>query len=208
PGGTPTAAAAGRFLSEATFGSTDALIAQVQSQGYDAFLNAQFAAPMSSHLAFVDAAVAALPSPSPSPSATPNQPTLTMTNDAWWTNAISGQDQLRQRVAFALSKTLVVSINSAGLGNRPFALPTYYDVLVRDAFGNYRQLLEDITLNPAMGAYLNMLQHDKANPSRGTLPNENYARESMQLFSIGLYDLHPDGGLRLRASGFPIGNYH
>jgi uncharacterized protein (DUF1800 family) len=134
------------------------LIAQVQNQGYDAFLNAQFAAPMSSHLAFVDAAVAALPSPSPSPSATPNQPTLTMTNDAWWTNAISGQDQLRQRVAFALSETLVASINSAGLANRPFALPAYYDVLVRDAFGNYRQLLEDITLNPAMGAYLNMLQ--------------------------------------------------
>src|SRR3989440_2031929 len=85
PAGSPTAAAAGRFLSQATFGATDDLIAQVQSQGYDAFLNAQFAAPMSSHLAFVDAAVAALPSPSPG--ATPNQPTLTMTNDAWWTNA-------------------------------------------------------------------------------------------------------------------------
>jgi uncharacterized protein (DUF1800 family) len=207
PGGTPTAAAAGRFLSQATFGASDALIAQVQSQGYDAFLNAQFAAPMSSHLAFVDAAVAALPSPSPSPSATPNQPTLTMTNDAWWTNAISGQDQLRQRVAFALSETLVVSINSAGLGGAPFALPAYYDVLVRDAFGNYRQLLEDITLNPAMGAYLNMLQNDKANPARGTLPNENYARELMQLFSIGLYDLNLDGSLTLSSSGFPIATY-
>jgi uncharacterized protein (DUF1800 family) len=207
PGGTPTAAAAGRFLSQATFGATDALIAQVQSQGYDTFLNNQFAAPMSSHLAFVDAAVGALPSPSPSPSATPNQPTLTMTNDAWWTNAISGQDQLRQRVAFALSETLVASINSAGLANRPYALPAYYDVLVRDAFGNYRQLLEDITLNPAMGAYLNMLQNDKANPSRGTLPNENYARELMQLFSIGLYDLNLDGGLTLSSSGFPIATY-
>jgi uncharacterized protein (DUF1800 family) len=207
PAGTPTAAAAGRFLSQATFGATDALIAQVQSQGYDAFLNAQFAAPMSSHLAFVDAAVAALPSPSPSPSATPNQPTLTMTNDAWWTNAISGQDQLRQRVAFALHETLVVSINSAGLANRPYALPAYYDVLVRDAFSNYRQLLEDITLNPAMGAYLNMLQNDKANSSRGTLPNENYARELMQLFSIGLYDLNLDGSLTLSSSGFPIATY-
>jgi uncharacterized protein (DUF1800 family) len=207
PAGTPTAAAAGRFLSQATFGATDALIAQVQSQGYDAFLNAQFVAPMSSHLAFVDAAVAALPSPSPSPSATPNQPTLTMTNDAWWTYAISGQDQLRQRVAFALSETLVVSINSAGLGGAPYALPAYYDVLVRDAFGNYRQLLEDITLNPAMGAYLNMLQNDKANPARGTLPNENYARELMQLFSIGLYNLNLDGSLTLSSSGFPIATY-
>ncbi|MEA3197063.1 MAG: hypothetical protein QOF32_1115, partial [Gammaproteobacteria bacterium] len=208
PAGTPTAAAAGRFLSQATFGGTDALIAQVQSQGYDVFLNAQFAAPMSSHLAFVDAAVAGLPSPSPSPSATPNQPTLTMTNDAWWTHAISGSDQLRQRVAFALSEVLVVSINSAGLANRPYALPAYYDVLVRDAFGNYRQLLEDITLNPAMGAYLNMLQSDKANPARGTLPNENYARELMQLFSIGLYDLNLDGTLTLSSSGFPIATYN
>src|SRR5438045_1014642 len=130
PGGAPTAAAAGRFLSQATFGATDVLVDQVQSQGYDAFLNAQFAAPMSSHLAFVDAAVAALPSPSPSPSATPNQPTLTMTNDAWWTSAIAGQDQLRQRVAFALIETLVVSLNSAGRANPPFALATYYDVLV------------------------------------------------------------------------------
>jgi uncharacterized protein (DUF1800 family) len=208
PGGSPTAAAAGRFLSQATFGATDALIAQVQSQGYDAFLTAQFAAPMSSHLSFVDAAVSALPSPSPSPSATPNQPTLTMTNDAWWTNAISGQDQLRQRVAFALSETLVVSVNSAGLGAAPFALPAYYDVLVRDAFSNYRQLLEDVTLNPAMGAYLNMLQNDRANLTRGTLPNENYARELMQLFSIGLYTLNLDGSLTLSSSGFPIATYN
>ncbi len=208
PSGPPTAAAAGRFLSQATFGATDASIAQVQNQGYDAFLNAQFAAPMSSHLALVDAAVAALPSPSPGPSATPNEPTLKMTGDAWWTNAIVGQDQLRQRVAFALSEILVVSINSAGLGNRPYALPAYYDVLVRDAFGNYRTLLEDITLNPAMGAYLNALQNEKANPDRGTLPNENYARELMQLFSIGLYDLNLDGSLTLNSSGFPVATYN
>lgn len=208
PAGTPTAAAAGRFLSQATFGATDALIAQVQNQGYDAFLNDQFAAPMSSHLAFVDAAFAALPSPSPSPSATPNQPTLTMTNDAWWTNAIGGPDQLRQRVAFALHETLVVSINSAGLANRPFALPTYYDVLVRDAFSNYRQLLEDITLNPAMGAYLDMLENDKASADGSRRPNENYARELMQLFSIGLYNLNLDGSLTLSSTGFPIATYN
>ncbi len=206
PSGPPTAAAAGRFLSQATFGATDALISQVQNQGYDAFLNAQFSATMSSHLAFVDTAVGGLPSPSPS--ASPNQPTLTMTNDAWWTNAIAGQDQLRQRVAFALSEILVVSLNSAGLADRPYALPAYYDVLVRDAFGNYRQLLEDITLNPAMGAYLNMLQNDKANASGTRLPNENYARELMQLFSIGLYNLNLDGSLTLNSSGYPIATYN
>jgi uncharacterized protein (DUF1800 family) len=208
PGGTPTAAAAGRFLSQATFGATDALITQVQSQGYDAFLNDQFAAPLSSHLTFVDAAVAALPSPSPSPSATPNQPTITMTNDAWWTHAVTGPDQLRQRVAFALSEILVASMTGTDLGNRSYALPAYYDVLVRDAFGNYRQLLEDITLNPAMGSYLDMLQNDKANTSRTRLPNENYARELMQLFSIGLYNLNLDGSLTLSSTGFPIATYN
>ncbi|HVF70569.1 MAG TPA: DUF1800 family protein [Chthoniobacterales bacterium] len=205
PPGPPTLAAAGRFLSQATFGATETLIAQVQNEGYDAFLNNQFSAPISSHLTFVDAALGALPSPSPS--ATPNQPTLTMTNDAWWTRAVSGPDQLRQRVAFALSELLVVSATGSELGNRPFALPAYYDVLVRNAFGNYRQLLEDITLNPAMGAYLNMLQNDKANASRTRLPNENYARELMQLFSIGLYTLNVDGSLTLSSTGFPIATY-
>ncbi len=205
--GTPSPTDAARFLSQSTFGAADALITKVQSQGFDGFLNEQFAAPISSHLAFVDAAVAALPAPSPSPSATPNQPTQTMTNDAWFTRSIAGSDQLRQRVAFALSEILVVSLNSAGLGNKPFALPAYYDVLVKDAFGNYRQLLEDITLNPGMGAYLNMLQNDKGNASKGTLPNENYAREIMQLFSIGLYDLNLDGSLTLGADGFPIATY-
>ncbi len=203
--GTPTPTDAARFLSQATFGGNNALIAKVQSDGFDKFLNDQFAAPPSSHLAFVDAAVAAMPSPSPG--ATPNQPTVTQTNDAWWTRAIAAPDQLRQRVAFALSQIFVVSLNSAGLGNRAYALPAYYDVLVRDAFSNYRQLLEDVTLNPAMGAYLDMLQSDKANPAKGTLPNENYAREIMQLFSIGLYQLNLDGSLTLASNGFPLTTY-
>lgn len=203
--GPPTPADAGRFLSQATFGATDALIAQVQSQGFDAFLNQQFAAPISSHLAFVDAAVAALPAPSPS--ASPNQPTITMTNDAWWTHAVAGPDQLRQRVAFALHEILVVSVTTGNLGDQPYALPAYYDVLVKGAFGNFRQLLEDVTLNPAMGRYLDMLRNDKANASRTRLPNENYARELMQLFSIGLYRLNLDGSLTLDAAGFPIATY-
>ena len=203
--GTPSPTDAARFLSQSTFGATDALIAAVQNQGFDTFLNNQFATAPSSHLAFVDAAVAAFPSPSPS--ATPMQPSITQTNDAWWTYAIAAPDQLRQRVAFALSETLVVSLNSAGLANKPYALPAYYDVLVKNAFGNYRQLLEEITLNPAMGAYLNMLQSAKANPVKHTLPNENYAREIMQLFSIGLYQLNLDGSLTLNSSGSPMATY-
>jgi uncharacterized protein (DUF1800 family) len=201
--GPPTPTDAGRFLSQATFGANSALIAQVQSQGFDAFLNQQFAAPASSHLAFVDAAVAALPAPT----ATPNQPNLTMTHDAWWTHAVAGPDQLRQRVAFALHEILVVSVTTGNLGEQPYALPAYYDLLVNGAFGNFRQLLEEITLNPAMGRYLDMLRNDKANTSRTRLPNENYARELMQLFSIGLYRLNLDGSLTLDAAGFPIPTY-
>lgn len=194
PSGTPTVADAGRFLSQATFGATSALIATVQSQGFDAFLDAQFAAPLSSHLAFVDASGV-------------NPPTITQTNDAWWTFAISAPDQLRQRVAFALSEILVVSNSTGNLGNQPGALPAYYDVLVRGAFGNFRQLLEDITLNPGMGRYLDMLKNDKANASGTRLPNENYAREIMQLFSIGLYHLNLDGSLTLNSVGLPISTY-
>lgn len=193
--GTPTIADAGRFLSQSTFGATDALIAKVQSQGFDAFLNEQFAAPVSSHLTFVDASGV-------------NPPTITQTNDAWWTNAIAGPDQLRQRVAFALSEFFVVSNATGNLDQQPGALPAYYDVLVKGAFGNFRQLLEQITLNPAMGRYLDMLKNDKADASRTRLPNENYARELMQLFSIGLYQLNLDGSLTLNASGFPIATYN
>ncbi|MDP9004753.1 MAG: DUF1800 family protein [Verrucomicrobiota bacterium] len=194
PGGTPTVADAGRFLSQATFGANDALITKVQNQGFDAFLNEQFAAPASSHLAFMDAA-GIIP------------PTITQTNDAWWTYAISAPDQLRQRVAFALSEYFVVSNSAKNLGNLPGALPAYYDVLVNGAFGNFRQLLENITLNPGMGVFLDMLKNDKANTARTRLPNENYAREIMQLFSIGLYDLNLDASLTLSASGFPIATY-
>ncbi len=193
--GTPSPTDAGRFLSQATFGGTDALISQVESQGFSAFLDQQFAAPSSSHMAFVDATGV-------------NPPTILQTTDAWWTYAISAPDQLRQRVAFALSEIMVVGNTTGNLGNKVGALPTYMDVLVRDAFGNFRQLLEDVTLNPAMGAYLNMLKNDKGNPALGTLPNENYARELMQLFSIGLYDLNLDGSLTLNASGLPIPTYN
>jgi uncharacterized protein (DUF1800 family) len=193
--GTPSPQDACRFLNQATFGATSPLITQVQQQGFDGFLNQQFAAPASSHLAFVDASGV-------------NPPTMKQEMDAWWTYAVTAPDQLRQRVAFALSELLVVSTNSGGLGNHPDGMAAYEDVLLRDAFVNYRQLLEDITLNPAMGRYLDMLHSDKGNPAKGTMPNENYAREVMQLFSIGLYRLNLDGSLTLSAQGIPLDTYN
>ena len=110
PSGTPTVTDAGRFLSQATFGATEALIATVQSQGFEAFLEQQFTAPLSSHLAFVDASGV-------------NPPTMTQTRDAWWTFAISAPDQLRQRVAFALSEILVVSNSSRQPGQSARGAP-------------------------------------------------------------------------------------
>ncbi|MFN2509024.1 MAG: DUF1800 family protein [Chthoniobacterales bacterium] len=111
------------------------------------------------------------------------------------------------RVAFALSEIFVVSVRTDVFNGRPFAIATYSDVLVRNAFANCRQLLEEVTLNPAMGAYLNMLHNDKGDPKTGRRPNENYAREIMQLFSIGLHRLNLDGSLQLDANGFPIPTY-
>ena len=192
--GTPTRQDAARFLSQATFGANDPLISKVQREGFNAFLDEQFAAPISSYLAFVDAS-------------TPSLWSFQQTTSAWWTYAVSAPDQLRQRVAFALSEFFVVSRTPGSLGRFSDALPAYMDVLVKHAFGNYRQLLRDITLNPAMGEYLNMLLNDKADPTTGTQPNENYAREIMQLFSIGLYQLNVDGSLTLDSNGLPIATY-
>jgi uncharacterized protein (DUF1800 family) len=121
-------------------------------------------------------------------------------------NMVTGQDQLRQRMAFALSQIFVVSAVDVALLTKVNAIPAYYDVLVDNAFGNYRDLLEKITLHPAMGAYLNMAGNKKADAASGRVPDENYAREVMQLFSIGLYQLNQDGSLKMQ-NGKPIETY-
>lgn len=192
--GTPTPTDAARLLEQATFGPKSAQIAQVGTQGFDAFLNEQFNAPETYFLPYVDASGV-------------SPPGFTQVQEAFWNRAIAAPDQLRQRVAFALSELLVVSADSAGLGNEGVALAVYYDVLVRNAFGNFRTLLEEVTLNPAMGRYLDMLRNEKADPARGRIPNENFAREILQLFSIGTYRLHLDGSLAFSSLGLPIETY-
>jgi uncharacterized protein (DUF1800 family) len=121
---------------------------------------------------------------------------------AWWENALgstsnpsskTGNDQLRQRVAYALSQLLVTSNSAPVLASRGEALASYYDLLAQHAFGNYRTLLGAVARNPAMGVYLSHQGNRKANPSTGTRPDENFAREVIQLFSIGLYELNLDG---------------
>lgn len=125
-------------------------------------------------------------------------------NRAWWKQSITSPDQLRQRVAFALSQILVVSEQGI-LDENARAVAHYYDLLAYHGLGNFRTLLEKVTLNVPMGRYLDMFRNKK--PSASSIPNENYAREIMQLFSIGLNRLHPDGTLVLNAQGFPVPTY-
>jgi uncharacterized protein (DUF1800 family) len=193
PAGAPDPYAASRFLVQATYGPTPEMIVTVQSQGYAAWIESQFTRPLTSHLAYVDALPEA-------------DPWSWHARESIWKQAIVGQDQLRQRVALALSEIFVVSAEDDDLG-RAEPVATYMDLLNRNAFGNFRQLLEEVTLSPSMGAYLDMLGNDKEDPETGRNPNENFAREILQLFSVGLYKLHPDGTLRLDAEGLPIATY-
>jgi uncharacterized protein (DUF1800 family) len=190
-----------RFLTQATFGTTTADIATLQSQGYSAWLSSQMAIAETSHRAAADADAAAYPNTGQFPVTQSNR------QAAWWLISVTAPDQLRQRVAFALSEIFVTSDVASQLANQADGVATYYDLLANDAFGNFRQLLQDVTLSPSMGNYLNMLRNAKANPAKGTSADENYAREVQQLFTIGLSELQPDGTLMLDTSGLPIATY-
>ena len=126
---------------------------------------------------------------------------------SWWHNAIHGEDLLRQKVALALSELLVVSEDSK-LNADAFGLASYYDVLYKNAFGNYRDLLEEVTYHPAMGYYLSSINNEPTNEEENIHPDENYAREIMQLFTIGLYELNQDGTLILDEDEMPIETYN
>ena len=119
-------------------------------------------------------------------------PNAAMWRIAWWDHVMKGDDQLRQRVALALSEILVLSDKSQ-LENTPHGLAAYYDILAGNAFGNYEDILNQVTLNPSMGFYLSHINNPRTIPLQNTRPDENYAREIMQLFSIGLYELQNDG---------------
>ncbi|NNM01302.1 MAG: DUF1800 family protein, partial [Gammaproteobacteria bacterium] len=125
--------------------------------------------------------------------------------DRWWYNAIEGPDQLRQRVALALSEIFVVSDRNAELIGRPEALASYMDMLSRNAFGSYRQLLEDVTLHPSMGLFLSSIRNRPPGP--GIDPDQNYAREALQLFSMGLVQLRPTGRPERDGDGNTIPTY-
>ena len=195
-----------RFLNQATYGATETEVQRLiglgnASTGYARWIDEQMAQPASLQLPAVQAAFANLTNPA--------QMIGTLNADRqeiWFRNSIRGPDQLRQRVAFALSEIMVVSQQSA-LQNMPYALADYYDLLARDAFGDFRQLMQDVTLHPAMGVYLNMLGNQKPDAANNIRPDENYARELLQLFTVGLVELNADGMVRKGTDGVPLPTY-
>ena len=193
-GQTVSAVEAARFLDQASWGPTPASISQVQQMGITKWLNAQFALNTSD-----------LPDQPILNSAGKSNNNLAPVQAAFFQNTVTGQDQLRQRVAFALSQIWVVSATS-GVPNA-YAYPPYWRIFRDNAFGNYRDLIKAVTLNPAMGKYLNMANNNKANAAKGTAANENYGRELMQLFTLGLTQLNLNGRPLLDANGNSIPTY-
>jgi uncharacterized protein (DUF1800 family) len=189
--------AAVRFLSQATFGANSNDIAAVQSLGYAGWIANQISIPPTHALPNV------LANPYSDPTDLYQSP---LWFNTWWQNSVTAPDQLRQRVAFALSEIFVVSENGV-LVNNADALSSYYDTLVNGAFGNFRQLLRAVTLHPAMGLYLGMQGNNAGSIITGLHADENYAREIQQLFSIGLNRLWPDGTLILNSQDNLVPTY-
>ena len=189
--------AAARFLLQATFGPSPADIATVQSLGYASWIDTQIALPATHHLPLVLANASADPT-------VPYSSTLLF--NTWWQQSVTAPDQLRQRVAFALSEIMVASEKGV-LSDNARAVSYYYDTLLDGAFGNFRDLLKNVTLTPAMGLYLNMQGNDAGSIITGVHANENFAREIQQLFSIGLYRLWPDGTLIMNSQSALVPTY-
>ena len=199
-----TPAEASRFLAQASYGSNPKDIKALTGRTANEWIEAQFLRPPFSLLNAMR-----YWRQRRGPEGNKDVTELQDAHNAWWVSTIQ-QDQLRQRVAFALSQIFVVS--SAGVvGEYPKGLVSYYDTLVRGAFGNFRQLLQDVTLHPMMGTYLTYIGNRKERfDSTGKLtqaPDENYAREVMQLFTIGLEQLNLDGTPKKDAQGRPIPTY-
>lgn len=193
----PTRTESARFLAQATFGPTEASINTLSQSSYSNWLNAQFAQPQLPHRTHVARRADDL-------AANEQNVSQTQFRESYWAQALTGQDQLRQRAAFALSQIFVVSFVDGNLGNQTRGVTSYYDMLAEKSFGNFRDLLESVSLHPMMGLYLTSLRNQKEDLSSGRVPDENFAREIMQLFTIGLYELNNDGSYR---GGTPTETY-
>jgi uncharacterized protein (DUF1800 family) len=178
-------AAARRFLEQAAFGPTPTDAATVQTIGYPQWITNQFNMAQISNYNSVTGDQGGMP-------------------QQFLTNAVTSPDQLRQRVAFALSQIFVTSLEKLIWDTN---MVSYQNMLLADAFGNYRQIMEDVTLSPAMGQYLDMGNNAQADPTTGAVANENFAREMMQLFTIGTVMLNQDGSVQVDSNNIPIPTY-
>ncbi|MDP2506842.1 MULTISPECIES: DUF1800 family protein [unclassified Oceanobacter] len=205
--------AAIKLLQQASFGPSPDSIAAVMSKGIEDWVDEQLVLPQkySQLQRTIQLALMEDPSRNWFETSSFNSQAIPRVRDfqqsAWWEQALTAKDQLRQRVAFALSQLVVVSINEPPLQVRAEALAAYNDLLLKYAFGNYRDLLSAVTYSPAMGIYLSYQGNRKSNPKTETSPDENYARELMQLFTIGLYNLNLDGSIKTDKQGNPIPVY-
>ena len=187
----PSELEASRFAVQSTFGADEDDIGTVVAQGYSAWFRDQLQRQATSHeerISGIDF----------------REPRQRHIVDSWWVSTVDDEDQLRQRMAFALSQIFVISYDG---GAQFEAAIQYTDMLNRSAFGNFRDLLESVTYSQAMGRYLTYAGNQKANPQAGTVPDENYAREILQLFSIGLVELNPDGTEKRGADGQSVETY-
>ncbi len=204
---------ASRFLEQATFGATDDSIHHLSMIGFQPWLTEQFSLPLVPQEPGVETAVMLNNPPCAAGDAKCNAALFEqnsadegLVQGSFWQQALAGNDQLRQRVVYTLTEMFVISSEADfNVQSMPRGEANYYDLLGADAFGNFRTLLQDVTLNPMMGQMLSMLGNDKGNAN--TDPDENYAREIMQLFTIGLYQLNDDGSQKLDSTGQPIPTY-
>ncbi|MBQ4835258.1 DUF1800 domain-containing protein [Pseudoalteromonas luteoviolacea] len=192
-----------RFIQQATFGVQPSQLNELESTSASEWFVNQLALPASLVLPGVEAAAPADPEDDFSLFY------IEQTSFSFWRNAISGEDQLRQRIAFALSEILVVS-NGGGevLTDVPEAVAFYQDILITNAFGNYRTILEQVTYSPAMGHYLTYMGSEKGDAQTGRMPDENYARELLQLFTLGVVALNNDGTEKVNDSGEKVELYN
>ncbi len=205
-------AQAARFLQQATFGPTLRELDRVQSLGFAAWIDDQITnQPASLHRKYIDQIETDFSNGHTDHGYSYNEQDGYIFGNNVTTSfaraAVGGGDQLRQRVAFALSQICVASRREPQLTDRPIAMTDFYDIFVRNAFGNYRDVLREVAFHPVMGRYLSHLGNQKSRPEINQYPDENFAREVQQLFSIGLWELNPDGTRKQDANGQPIPTY-
>jgi len=186
---------AARLLHQASLGPTYEEILSAQGLSAEEWIDAQMQLPITYHVDYLENY--------------PDRDYPRQINriDAWWKGSINAPDQLRQRVAYAMSQIFVVSDFNNSLANEPKGMVSYYDMLLENAFGNYRDILETISRSPIMGKYLDHLGNEKADEERNIRPDENYARELLQLFSLGLEELTLNGLVKKDENGQPIPAY-